>query len=69
MKTLSAAAKPVRQTSRPGTGAGLPKWVACGPDRRMSREEILAEDALFLSRMKRGAKAAQGAVALVREGR
>jgi len=73
MKTLSAATKSIRKPGPSARKAGAAprsaKWVVCGSDRRMSREEILASDAAFLEKMRLGAKATKSSVELVRQGR
>jgi hypothetical protein len=74
MKTTAVSKKSMR-TARSLAGrqsvlaAKVPKLVVCGPVSRMTREEILAADALFLEKMKAGRAATQSSVELVRKGR
>ncbi|MDH4455439.1 MAG: hypothetical protein QE570_19905 [Verrucomicrobiota bacterium] len=70
MKTLTLPAKPSRGVgSRIVSTARAPKLVACGADRKWSREELIAEEAAFLARIGTGSKSAKTSVQLVREGR
>ena len=45
------------------------RLVVCGPAKRMTRDEIMAEDAAFLQKMQGDHLAAKTSVELVREGR
>lgn len=47
----------------------LPKLIVCGPARRMTREQIKADDAAFLEKMRGGRRSTQSAIELVRAGR
>jgi hypothetical protein len=74
MATLSTTAKSPRKQVRSapkasGSIARSSRLVVCGTNRQLTRDELMAEDAAFLSRMKGGAKATQSSVDLVREGR
>lgn len=59
----------IMKTTQTPRKPAAPKLIPCGPDRRLSREELLAEDARFLALMSRGPKARKNSVKLVREGR
>lgn len=68
--TAKSPRKPVRTAPKAsGSTSRSPKFVVCGTNRQLTRDELMAEDAAFLSRMKGGAKATQSSVELVREGR
>jgi len=74
MKTLPrTSTSPRKRAADGGKPAAAtipaPKLAVCGTGRRLTREQLMAEDAAFLARMKGGARARKGAVELVREGR
>jgi len=65
----SPAMKATLSTPKASGTQARSKLILSGTARRMTREQILAEDATFLALMRGGRKAAKSSVKLVREGR
>ncbi len=65
----SPAMKATLSTPKASGTQARSKLILSGTARRMTREQILAEDANFLALMRGGRKAAKSSVKLVREGR